>query len=96
MKNERPDGWVEPVHEALMRPASFYGAAPRNAVIGFHVLAALVLTVAALAKSWILMLAALGALSFVQMGTAALSYIEPHWFELVVEWLRSPQSRVEP
>jgi len=96
MNNERPDGWIEPVHEALLRPPSFFGATPRNAVLTVHGAAALLLVTAARSRSLELAGAALCLSVLVQIGTAGLTYIEPHWFELLVEWLSSPQSKVKP
>jgi type IV secretory pathway TrbD component len=96
MSQELPEEWSEPVHEALLKPASFFGAAPRHVMLIVYGVCALVLVWAAMAKLWLLMGVAVVAAAFAQVLTASLTYLEPHWFELLTDWLRSPQSRVDP
>jgi type IV secretory pathway TrbD component len=96
MSQERPEGWVEPVHEALLRPASFFGAAPRHVVVVSLGLCALVMVIAAMTRFWALMGIVLLVAAVIQVSTAALTFIEPHWFELLSEWLKSPQTKVDP
>ncbi len=96
MTNQRPEGWIEPVHEALLRPPSFFGAAPRNVVLIVHGVSVAVILAASMVKFWTVIFAAVGVSSAIQVLTAGLTYSEPNWFELVVEWLKSPQRRVDP
>lgn len=94
--NELPEGWVEPVNESLLRPASFFGAAPRNLVIFVYAIGGVVLFIGAINKLWTVALAVVGTIVFVQIATASLTYLEPHWFDLLVGWMKSPQKRVDP
>jgi len=94
--DKKPDGWVEPVNESLLRPPSFFGASPRRLVIAIYTLASIVCFIGAMNKSWTLAFVAIGTATVAQVASAWLTFIEPHWFDLLSEWLKSPQTKVDP
>ncbi len=96
MSQEKPEGWVEPVNESLLRPAAFFGATPRGFVVSCYVVGGLLLFIGAMHKSWEMAVTIVVALCAVQITTASLTYLEPNWFGLLSEWLKSPQSKVDP
>ena len=93
---KRPDNWVEPVYENLLRPPSFFGASPRGVTLCVYAVAVAACFVGATQKSWFLAMVAVGVAAVFHVTTASLTYLEPHWFELLTDWLSSPQSRVDP
>lgn len=98
MPSEKPVGWVEEVPDELLRPATIFGAAPRGLVIAVWVGAGVVefLTIMLRAADWATFMVPIITASASHVGCAALTRYQPHWFEMVVEWFKSPQHRVDP
>lgn len=98
MADQKLEGWVEPVHAALMRPPSLFGAAPRGLAIGMYIIAGAFefLTFAMHTADMVTFLAPVVATAACQVGMAALTHIQPFWFDMAAEWFRSPQQRVDP
>ena len=97
MTGSKPEGWVEPVPDGLLRPPSFFGAAPRALALSMYIaVGGLEFLVIVLGGGLVEFIAPIVASAFVHLALAALSYAQPYWFDQLVEWLLSPQSRVDP
>ena len=96
MSNEYPEGWNEPVNEVLMCPPTFYGAAPRKPVLSMYIVGLLGTVLLAMSKGVLVVPVPMLIIVAVHIGLAVLTRHEPLWYEMLVEWMRSPQSRVDP
>lgn len=92
---DKPEGWAEPVHEALLYPATFYGA-PRTIIFVVYLVAMLVITLLAMHTK---LLAAGGVLVgalLIHTACAVGTRFEPHWVQILVDWWDAPKQEIEP
>lgn len=91
-----PPGWSEPVNEALLGPATFFGAGPRGLAICTHVAGFGCAMIAAIHGELVWTVVPVLGSSFGHVLLALLTHVEPFWWPMVCEWLRAPQGRVDP
>lgn len=94
--SDHPQGWFEPVNEALLSPPTFFGAGPRWLAIGAHFVGFASAMLAAVQGDIVWMIVPVLASSVGHVLLACLTHVEPFWWARLGEWLHAPQGRVDP
>jgi len=95
---DKPAGWEEPVYEAIVYPEAFFGARPRNLVIGLYAVAMLAMIWfsmrSELANAFIALVSVLGTHVFLALLGSPRG--EPFWASVLGDWFETPPNRIEP
>lgn len=96
-QSNTPDGWGEPVNDAVAYPAAFFGARPRWIVMLSYAVAMLAMLVFAIRSQLLSGLLALVAVLGFHVVLILVSHprMEPFWSDVLGDWFDTP-GRIEP